>query len=140
MIGRPASGRYQKQLEKAMEGLPNFHYRGVQSIDEVNLMLARAHVLVNTSLYEGFPNTFVQAWFRRVPVVSLNVDPDDVLKKEGLGFHSQSFEGVTRDAEQLITDPRLRESMGTKAHEYALRHHSAAPNLAKIASLLCGVQ
>jgi glycosyltransferase involved in cell wall biosynthesis len=139
LIGKPASGRYQTKLEKAMEGLSNLAYRGEQSIDEVNRTLARAHVFVNTSLYEGFPNTFVQAWLRHVPVVSLNVDPDNLLETKGLGFHSRSLEGLARDTERLIDDRDLRESMGNRAHEYALRHHSAGPNIARIAALIANV-
>jgi len=136
MIGRPASGRYQKRLEKAMKGLPNLAYVGERSIDQVNRVLAGAHVFVNTSQYEGFPNTFIQAWLRQVPVVSMNVDPDNLLKTRGLGFHSQSLEGLARDAERLIDDRDLRESIGRRAHEYALRHHSMGPNIAEIVSLL----
>lgn len=136
MIGKPASGRYQRRLEKAMEGLPNLVFMGEQSIDEVNRILAGAHVFVNTSLYEGFPNTFIQAWLRHVPVVSLNVDPDNVLETENLGFHSRTFEGLAGDTERLIDDRGLRESIGRRAHEYALRHHSVGPNTAKVVSLL----
>jgi glycosyltransferase involved in cell wall biosynthesis len=136
MIGRPASGSYQRRLEREMMGLKNFNYMGERPIEEVNRILASSHVFVNTSQYEGFPNTFVQAWFRRVPVVSLNVDPDDVLKTSGLGFHSVSFEGLVRDVKRLIEDGALRESMGRQAQKYALDHHSMGPNIAKIMSLL----
>ena len=46
---------------------------------EVNALLEHTDLLVNTSDYEGFSNTFIQAWMRRVPVVSLRVDPDRLL-------------------------------------------------------------
>jgi len=136
MIGRPASGSYQKRLDKAIKRQPNVVYMGERSIDEVNGILAGAHVFVNTSLYEGFPNTFIQAWLRQVPVVSLNVDPDGLLKTEKLGFHSGSLEGLVRDTERLIDDSDLRMSMGKRAQEYALRHHSMGPNIAQTISLL----
>lgn len=138
MIGRPTFRSYQRRLKREMEGLKNFTYLGGQAIETVNRILAQSHVFVNTSQHEGFPNTFVQAWSRRVPVVSLHVDPDGVLKTQGLGFHSVSFEGLVRDVKRLIEDRALRESIGERAHAYALRHHSMAPNIAKIASLLAG--
>lgn len=139
MIGMPASGRYQQRLEKAMGQLRNLVYRGEQPMEEVNRVLARSHVLVNTSLYEGFPNTFIQAWLRQVPVVSLNVDPDNVLKNGRLGLHSRSVDALVKDTEQLIEDRDLRESMGRRAQQYALRHHSMDPNVARIITLLAQV-
>ncbi|UCG57954.1 MAG: glycosyltransferase family 4 protein [Phycisphaerales bacterium] len=135
MVGRPANGSYRRRLERDMVGLKTFSYIKEQSIGEVNRILLRSHILVNTSQYEGFPNTFVQAWFRQVPVVSLNVDPDDVIKTHGLGLHSVSFEGLVGDVKRLIKDRALRESMGERAQEYARRHHSMGPNIARIVSL-----
>jgi len=136
MIGRPARGAYQRRLDRSIAGLKNFSYLAERPIGEVNQILAAAHVLVNTSQYEGFPNTFIQAWSRRVPVVSLNVDPDDVLKVHGLGFHSVSFEGLVRDVKRLVEDSALREAIGRRAVTYAKRHHSMDSNMVRIASLL----
>jgi len=136
MIGRPADGPYQRRLEREMVGLKNFSYLRERPMLEVNQTLMRSHVLVNTSQYEGFPNTFIQAWFRRVPVVSLSVDPDNILKTEGLGFHSVTFDGLVKDVKRLMEDRALRDSMGERAQRYAVRHHSLGPNMAKIASLL----
>jgi len=80
MIGRPASGAWQRRLFERMNRLSNLAYRGELSIDEVNEVLSESHIFVNTSRYEGFPNTYIQAWMRKVPVVALNFDPDDVIK------------------------------------------------------------
>jgi glycosyltransferase involved in cell wall biosynthesis len=139
MMGRPAGGRYQRRLETRMQGVSNLRYVGEMPLEEVNRILAETHILVNTSDYEGFPNTFVQAWLREVPVVSLQVDPDDLLTKEGLGFHSGDFETLVRDTQRLIADDELRAQMGRRARAYAREHHSLAGNLDKVAPFL-GVQ
>ncbi len=96
---------------------------GELSFEEVNSLLSRASVFVNTSESEGFPNTFIQAWMRETPVVSLNVDPDGVICNEGLGFHSKSFGGMVENVRTLLEDPKLRKEMGRKARRYAMKKH-----------------
>jgi len=124
MVGRPMVGRYQQMLEKKMNMLSNLKYLGEISNDEVNLLLSKSHVLVCTSKSEGFSNTFIQAWMRQVPVVSLNVDPDDLLKTKSLGFHSGNFEKMVQDMEKLLRDRGLLELMGENARNYAVENHS----------------
>jgi glycosyltransferase involved in cell wall biosynthesis len=121
--GRADDRRYLDELLVRMKGMTNLTYAGALTLDEANERIAQSSVLVNTSLYEGFPNTFIQAWMRRVPVVSLLVDPDDVLAREGIGFKSGTFENLRRDVTSLVADPSLRESMGQKAQAYAMTHH-----------------
>ncbi|HPC96832.1 MAG TPA: glycosyltransferase family 4 protein [Sedimentisphaerales bacterium] len=140
MIGRPAYRSYQRRLEREMVGLKGFTYMGEQPLDRVNQVLAQSHILVNTSAYEGFPCTFIQAWLRCVPVVSLNVDPDDLLKTRQMGFHSRSFEGLVEDTGRLARDTALREAMGARALQYARRYHSMSVNMAQITALLTGIR
>ena len=88
-------------------------------------MFAQASVFVNTTMpgREGFPNTYIQAWMHETPVVTLDCDPDEIIKTHGLGFHSSSFEKMVDDVSKLCTDKELRLSMGKRAHAYALEHH-----------------
>ncbi|MCD6367444.1 MAG: glycosyltransferase family 4 protein [Bacteroidales bacterium] len=132
MIGRPASGEFQQQLEDKIGKIDNLTYLGEKTIDEVNLVLGESHVFVNTSEYEGFANTFVQAWMREVPVVSLTVDPDDLLKTEKIGFHSGNFENLFCDTKRLIENQVLLSDMGKKARKYAETYHSLKKNVGKI--------
>jgi glycosyltransferase involved in cell wall biosynthesis len=135
MIGRPANGRNQGKIDRQMEGLDNFEYLGEQPIGTVNRILAESHILINTIKYEGFPNTFIHAWMQRVPVVSLNVDPDDILKKNRIGFHSKTFENLVRDTMQLVEDERLRNEMGQRAQNYALENHSIDSTIPRVLRL-----
>jgi len=124
MFGRPGYGEWQCKLESRMRQLENLSYMGSVSQKKVNDYLCGAHILVNTSEYEGFSNTFIQAWMRKIPVVSLNVDPDRLLSEGGLGFYSENFQNLCRDVGRLINDRQLRESIGEKACQYACEHHS----------------
>ena len=133
MIGHPGAGKYQQHLETRMRRVKGLTYLGVRSNEEINRILAVSHVFVNTSDYEGFPNTFVQAWLHEVPVVSLHVDPDGILATQGLGLHSGGFDRLVQDTKRLIADPGLRTRIGQKARAYAVEHHSLTKNLDQVA-------
>lgn len=136
MIGRPAGGAYQASLERDIASLPNIEYAGERPIEKVNELLAASHVFVNTSTSEGLPNTFVQAWMREVPVVSMLWDPDDILKPGEVGFLSGSFEQMVIDIRRLIENPALRDEMGRRAREYALENHSLDKNMGRLLDLI----
>jgi len=128
MIGAPASGSGDRDWSEALmsriRSTPNLVYVGRKSQQEVNELLARAHVLVNTSRYEGFANTFIQAWLREVPVVSLNVNPDDVLDREQVGIHAGTEEALSDAVRGLVLDAPRRAEFGARARVYARKHHS----------------
>jgi glycosyltransferase involved in cell wall biosynthesis len=133
MIGRPGGAKYQRGLESRIRRIRGVTYLGERSNEEINRVLAESHVLVNTSDYEGYPNTFIQAWLHEMPVVSLHVDPDDVLAKQGLGFHSGSLNQLVQDTRNLIENSDLRTRLGARARAYAREHHDLARNLDRVA-------
>jgi glycosyltransferase involved in cell wall biosynthesis len=127
--------RWTKELLDAISATSNVRWLGALSQDEVNSHLEDACMLVNTSDYEGFANTFIQAWLRAVPVVSLHADPDELLSKHGLGFVSGAETVLREHVERLLDAPELVAQMGKACREYARAAHSMA-NADRVAELL----
>ena len=141
MIGAAPKGSTEKGndwlegLRQSIEGVPNLSYLGSKTQEEVNGLLATAHIFVNTSRQEGFANTFIQAWLREVPVVSLEVDPDGVLEAEEVGIRAGSESRLHETVRALAMSSQRREDMGRAARAHAMRDHSLL-NAEVIAELL----
>lgn len=58
MLGRPTMGKDQEGLIARMAEIPKLEYLGEELIERVKPPLAKSYMLVNTSFYEGFSNTF----------------------------------------------------------------------------------
>jgi glycosyltransferase involved in cell wall biosynthesis len=136
LAGRPSDKGYLQELLERMQGLPHIEYIGGVTFEESNELTGYASIFVNTSEYEGFPNIFIQAWMRETPTVSLDVDPDDVIKKNKLGFHSGSFEQMAKDVRFLIENKKVRQEMGRNARKYVLREHDIKKIVPKYIELI----
>ncbi len=124
MIGRPGLQMgYQTLLDRAKK-IENFHFLGEQNVSRVNYEISRSHILVNTSLTEGYSNTYVQAWQRGVPVVSLYADIDGLLKDQKLGMLGESYAGLKEAVSKLIENSGLREEIGRRAADYTEKNNS----------------
>ncbi len=128
MVGAPAAMAgnrgWQEALMRDIEDTPNLEYLGHKSHAQVNELLARAHIFVNTSTHEGFPNTFIQSWLRDVAVVSLSVDPDQVLEHKQVGITAQSPAGLLDAVRRLIEHPEVRAAYIERGRAHATAHHS----------------
>jgi len=122
MIGR-INNKYSKLLED-INSIKSLDFLGEQSQDQVNKIFSESHLLINTSKLEGFSNTFIQAWMRKVPVLTLTVDPDDIIKKHEIGICAGSYEKLKNAIVDLVGSNKSRIDMGNKGKHYAYSNHS----------------
>lgn len=131
LAGRPEAPPYQDRLLEKIDQVPNLTYLEEIPFEETNRLLSKASLLVNTSLQEGFPNSYIQAWMRETPVVTLQFDPDAVIEEKSLGFHSRTLEKMEQQVRELLRDEDKRRHMGKNARDYALKHHDIHQTAAK---------
>lgn len=123
MVGAIQDPKY-RYVESYTQANGSVRYLGSQSLEEVSQLLTKARLFVNTSQEagEGFPNTFIQAWLRRVPVVSLHVNPDRLLDGARFGVYcGGSMDRLEENVLDLMANQEKLEALGAEARRLALR-------------------
>lgn len=136
MIGGPSSGGerlspgFYESIRAQAAKLPNVEFLGFQPLAQTELWFDRARALVSTSVYEGMPNVFLQAWARGVPTVA-TVDVGSPAIRT-----FKTVEEGTQCLEALLADEQAwaRASAASLAHFQA--NHSATEVLARYGRLL----
>jgi glycosyltransferase involved in cell wall biosynthesis len=134
MIGGPSVGKrneagYYEHIRARAARLPNVEFTGFLPLAEVERRFDKARVLVSTSLYEGMPNVFLQAWARGVPTVS-TVDVGAPVNT----VFGDAGEGAAK-VERLLADAALWQRAGKDSLDYFRRNHSPEEVLGRYARL-----
>lgn len=137
VIGSPPafSNGYGKNIMNLMKNSSNLNYLGRLPQEKVNEIINQSKLLINTSKWEGFPNTFIQAWMRKTPVVSLYCDPDYVIRDYRCGLVSGTLNKMVEDVICLLNNEQERKIMGENAQKYAFENHSMK-NLEKLENII----
>ncbi len=136
MIGGPSIGGEARQpgcfeaIRSRAIKLPNVEFTGFLPPAEVEKRFDEARLLVSTSLYEGMPNVFLQAWARGVPTVATV----EVGASVNTVFGTVE-EGAGR-IERLLGDRELWSRASADSRDYFRRNHSPEEVLGRYAQLL----
>ncbi len=122
MIGGADSSdaEFYQQIEKEAANIPNLKFLGFLPLQETEAYFSQARIFINTSIKEGFPNTFLQAWRRGIPTVSF-FDPDDVISTHHLGKKVQDLGAMVAEVKRLYPQT---EQGAESISEYYKRAHS----------------
>ena len=103
-------------LEKLKE-LPNVVFPGFLSRDEVLPFLSNAKFLLNTSHYEGFSNTFLEAMSVGTPIISSDkVNPDQIISANKLGIVYNDVDDLIKQYKSVSEDDYFEMSANVKSY------------------------
>jgi len=84
--------------------------------------------LISLSKMEGFPNVFLEAWALGKPVFSLNVNPGDIINKNGLGKY---FHGNIDSLNEYLKYYKDQFDQSNSI-QYVKEYHDPKRNIAKL--------
>ena len=128
MIGGPGgsdaeSQRYYESIRSQAEAQSNITFLGFVHPADIEPHFDGARIFVNTSDSEGFPNTFLQAWARAMPTVSL-FDPESMEDGQPVCSTAQDMGGLIEVVRALNNDDALWRETGERCRRYYLRQHA----------------
>ena len=111
------------EINNSVSGISNLDFAGTVPYSRVNDYFRRAKIFINTSESEGFPNSFLQAWARGVPVISF-FDPDNLITKHGLGNSPDSLGTMIDTINIFLSDESIRIEVGNRAREFVKSNYT----------------
>ena len=125
------------RLYRQLADFSNVELMGKLSHSDTINEISRSRALISTSPMEGFPNIFIEAWGCGVPVLSLYVDPGDVIKREGLGYVA---EGNIDLLIKKMSSICRSEEFSINSRTYVQAHHALTDDrLAEIKNIFNGL-
>ncbi len=94
-----------ESIAQRAEGISNLTFTERVPYHEVQGRYDAAQIFVNTSTYEGWPNSFIQAGLGQAALASLDVNSDELFGRFALGvFGRGDFDGWVGAIQELLAD------------------------------------
>src|SRR5690554_377545 len=131
MAGFPNNKKLYESCLDLSKSITNLDFLGPITFEESEKLFDKAKLLVCTSEYEGFPNTFLQAWARNIPVLS-TVDPSGLIAQKQLGIYVQDELQLNRQFENLISDHIQYTMINKNILNYFKNNHNPSLHLSRL--------
>jgi len=126
-----------EDLKRVSKTIYNLKFIEFVPFQQINDYFGRAKVFINTSVQEGFPNTFIQAAKNKTPVLSLNVNPDDCITSYNWGFYcNNDFDLLVNNLQKILFDNDLYYQMRENAYRYVQENHDIKVNAEKFLEII----
>lgn len=140
VCGAPRDPSYFEKIENDFNKVPNIHYAGFLRREEIPKYYENGIALLNTSTHEGFSLAWMEAWAYCMPIISLNVNPDNILTEKKVGFHSGSEDQMVKDIDRVYQNKKLRQEIGENGKNYLQENHSISKIMDKFAEVINGFE
>ncbi len=134
MIGGNSDNRVFAECQAADKELANLSFLGPKDFSEADSYFGRAKAFLCTSEFEGFPNTFLQAWCRSVPVLS-TVNPNNLITDNNLGDVCLSPDDFDRQIKRYENDNEYVDCKIEAIKRYFSKGHSPSQAYDKLIKL-----
>jgi glycosyltransferase involved in cell wall biosynthesis len=127
MVGGPSSepgglALFDEIRERA-RSIENLEFGGFVPYARIDAEFDGARLFVNTSEFEGFPNTFLQAWARGIPTVSF-CTTESTFEGAPVATAVSDLDQMAAAVQDLMRDDVRWKREGARARRYAMSVHA----------------
>lgn len=124
IVGRLNSPEIQPLLI-ALRKQKNVQITGPLFYQDVLMTIATAKIVINTSPSEGFSNVMLEAWSLAKPTITLNVNPNNLLGQDKMGYCAGgNISAMASAIRRYLIDADKRRKVGKRCREYVASEHN----------------
>jgi glycosyltransferase involved in cell wall biosynthesis len=93
MVGNNIDKELFERCKQLSMKIPNLKFLGGMTFIKTNELFKAARLFICTSEIEGFPNTFLQSWMNKCPILT-TFDPSDLVKSLNVGYYCKDYQDI----------------------------------------------
>ncbi|MFC1634599.1 glycosyltransferase family 4 protein [Planctomycetota bacterium] len=130
IVGPAVDTEYARSVCRRAKTIANVRLHGPVARENVGEFYRKAKIMCCTSDFEGFPNTFLEAWSYGLPIVS-TFDTDHLIDERGLGRVGKNISGLAAGIRDLLDSPEEWMSISEAARRYYRDNHALDKAMAR---------
>lgn len=129
VCGQSHVKEYMEPILNEYKDVPNLFFLGNVTGEKKDEILTKTDLLVNTSIHEALPVSFLEALSYKIPIVSCQ-NPDDITEKYGhyvgqvLGEGYHAVDDFCNGIERLLQDDEIYSLKAETGYKYVKETHS----------------
>jgi len=129
VVGEMDRNQHQADTIKDAEQIPNLRFLGKKTGRDLDSILEKAWVLVNTSIHEGMPQSILQGLAYEIPVVSAldfggSIDRYGLFVGEGKGDGLEEVDSFARALDELLQNEERRRELGKAGRRWVQENYT----------------
>jgi glycosyltransferase involved in cell wall biosynthesis len=136
VVGTPnRESVYYKALVREAQEIENVTLHGRVAEGVLPQLYRESTLLLCTSILEGFPTTFLEAWSYATPVIT-TFDPDGVVAENKLGVVVETEDEIVGEIRRFTSEKALRQQYCSRVRRYFEEHYTPQAILPRFRSHL----
>jgi glycosyltransferase involved in cell wall biosynthesis len=123
LVGPGDDTEYARSIHQRAKAIVNVTLHGPASRDCVSKFYKNSRLMCCTSDFEGFPNTFIEAWSYGLPIIS-TFDPDNLIINKAMGIVDRDVKGLASGIRILLNNSQQWQQASEAARQYYLENHT----------------
>lgn len=130
MIGGSIDAALYNSVKSESANIDNLDFLGTVPFRKTSSYFRESKILICSSLIEGFPNTFIQAFSAGVPIIT-TFDPSNIIEENNLGYVVKTQDELSDKFNYLLSDKEYYNIIKRNCIEYFNKNYNSLSNYKK---------